>query len=1085
MDEQKFLEQLSIILDPKKGSVKAATGILQNQYYKQPESLLALIHLAISHESADLKQLAATQARPLVSKHWTKIPNNQRQHARTQLFQATLAEPSSLVRHSSSRLISTIAKIDLDDGEWPELPGMLQQAATSSKAAERAVGVYVLYSILETMGDGFSSKFKELFALFSNTIKDPESLEVRVNTLLAISKMALVIDAEEDQASIKAFQNVFPSMVAVLKDTIDSGKEDQIMLAFEVFNTLLGAEYQLMSKHFQDLVVFMNEIATNKDMADDTRTQAISFLMQCVMYRRLRVQGAKMGEPLTKSMLQIVTEIDDASADDDEITPARSALGLIDTMAQSLPANQVVVPLLNALPEYSKSSNPKHRQAGILALGMAVEGAPDFLSTQLSSVLPILFTLLEDSEVIVRQAALQTTARLAADMPEDISKAHEKLMPLLVKNLTAAMGAYKGEEEGPTVDIMKSATSAIEAVVDGMDAEDAVPYLDKLAPLLQQLFKHPDSKIKALAANALGSLASTVEAPFLPYLRDSMNAMQEYITKKESEEELDLRSSCTDAMGEMAVAVGPAEFKDYVRPLMETSEESLRLEHSRLKESTYILWGSLAKVYEADFAPFLDGVVKGLFDCIDQEEADLEVELGDSARDLLGKEVTIAGKRVKVAVADDDDEDGDIEDIEIDGDDDDSDWGDFATVTPIALEKEIAIEVIGDVVSNTKTAYLPFFEKTIEKLLPLVEHSYENVRKATISTLHRAYAALYDISEESGELQKWKPGLPLQVEPTPVLKKFGEVLMNATLNVWPEEEDSTAVTEISRALSENLKMTGPALLSYPDVLSKIVQTVTDLITKKHACQIDMGGEALDDEDLESTEMDWLIVDSAMDVISGLAAALGPSFGELWKIFEKQVLRYASGGEALGRASACGVLAEIITGMEGAVTPFTSQMLNVLLKRLGDEDPQTKSNAAYAVGRLVEKSEDDGNIVKAYPQILSKLESILHITECRCQDNAAGCVSRLILKHKDKVPIEQVLPALVNSGILPLKEDYQENEPVWTMIVQLYRDQNPTIQQLTPKLAPIMMSVLGEPTEQLTDEVREQVQALVEHLKSMH
>ncbi|EXJ64123.1 hypothetical protein A1O7_00459 [Cladophialophora yegresii CBS 114405] len=1084
MDQQKFLEQLSIVLDPKKGNVKAATAVLQNEFYKQPESLLSLMHLAISHESADLRQLAATQAKPLVSKHWDKIANNQRQQARSQLFQATLAESSSLVRHSQSRLISSIAKIDLDDGEWPELPGMLQQAATSSTAAERAVGVYVLYSILETMGDGFSSKFKDLFALFSNTIKDPESLEVRVNTLLAVSKMALVLDTEEDQASVKTFQNIFPSMVAVLKDSIDSGKEDQIMLAFEVFNTLLTADFELMTKHFKDLVMFMNEIATNTNLSEDTRSQAISFLMQCVIYRRLRVQGLKLGEHLVKSMLQIVTEIDDDSADDDDITPARSALGLIDTMAQSLPSNQVVVPLLIALPQYSKSPNPKQRQAGILALGMVVEGAPDFLSTQLSSVLPILFKLLEDSEVVVRQAALQTTARLADDMPDDIGKEHEKLMPLLIQNLTLAMSAYKGEEEGPNVDIMKSATSAVDAVIDGMDAENAAAYLDQLAKLLQRLFKHPDYKIKALAAGALGSLASTVEAPFLPYLNDSMHAMQEYITKKESEEELNLRASCTDAMGEMAVAVGPAEFKDFVQPLMQTSAEALELDHSRLKESTYILWGSLAKVYEEDFAPFLDGVVKGLFDCIDQEEADLEVELGDSAKDLLGKEVTIAGKKVKVAAADSDDEDGDIEDVEID-DDDDSDWGDLATVTPIALEKEIAIEVIGDVVSNTKKAYLPYFEKTIEKLLPVAEHSYENVRKATISTLHRAYAALYDISEESGQLQKWKPGLPLAVEPTQELKKLGEVLMAATLNVWPEEDDTATVTEISRALSENLKMTGPSLLSYPDVLTKIVQTVTDLITKKHACQIDMAEGEVDDEDVESTEMEWLVVDSAMDVISGLAAALGPTFGELWKIFEKQILRYASSGEALGRASACGVLAEIITGMDSAVTPYTTQMMNVLLKRLGDEDPQTKSNAAYAVGRLVEKSQDDATIVKAYPQILSRLESILRITECHCQDNGAGCLSRLILKHKDKVPIPQVLPALVNSGILPLTEDYQENEPLWTMIVQLYRDRDQTIQSLTPKLAPIMMSVLGAPEEQLTDEVREQVQALVEHLRGMH
>lgn len=779
--------------DPKKGDVRSATNVLQNEFCKQPEALLFLIQIIVSHDSADLKQLASTQARPLVNKQWPKLPAEQRKSVRSQLFQSTLAEEAALPRHSASRLISAIAKVDLNDGEWTELPGLLHQAATSNKASDRALGVYVLYSILETMGDGFADKFNDLFKLFSKTINDPESLEVRVNTVLAVSKMALVVDAEDDQQSVKAFQGIFPSMVNVLKAAIDGGKDDQIMLVFEVFNTLLTAEYQLMSKHFTDLVVFMNEIASNKQLGDDTRTQAISFLMQCVMYRRLRVQGAKMGEPLTKSMLEIVAEMDDVSIDADDITPARSALGVIDTMAQSLPANQVMVPLLQALPGYSKSQDPKYRRAGILSLGMAVEGAPDFLSTQIDQVLPILYHLLEDSDVTVRQAALQTTARLADDLPEYTTKDHSKLVPLLVKNLTQAMSAYKGEEEGPTVDIMKSGTSAIDSVVDGMDAEVAESYLPQIAPILQKLFKHPDLKIKALAVGALGSLASTVKEPFLPYLADSMNAMQEFITKKENDEELDLRAACTDAMGEMAVAVGPAEFKDYVRPLMQTSDEALKLDHSTLKESTYILWGSLAKVYEEDFSPFLGGVVKGLFECIDQDEGDLEVELGQHAQDLLGKEVTIAGRKVKVAAADSDDEDdGAIEDIMVGGDDDDddSDWGDLATVTPIAVEKEIAIEVIGDVVGNTKTAFLPYFEKTIEKLLPLVEHTYENVRKAALCTLHRAYAALWEVTEEAGQMQKWKPGLPLQVEPSTELKKLGEVLMTATLNVWPDEEDA-------------------------------------------------------------------------------------------------------------------------------------------------------------------------------------------------------------------------------------------------------------------------------------------------------
>jgi importin-4 len=280
-------------------------------------------------------------------------------------------------------------------------------------------------------------------------------------------------------------------------------------------------------------------------------------------------------------------------------------------------------------------------------------------------------------------------------------------------------------------------------------------------------------------------------------------------------------------------------------------------------------------------------------------------------------------------------------------------------------------------------------------------------------------------------------------------------------------------------------LTGPNLLSYDDTLQKICKTVLDIITRKHACQIGMDDEDLDDDDLESSELEWVVIDNGMDVISGLAAALGPSFAELWKMFEKPVLKHASGAESLARASACGVIAEIITGMGSAVTPYTSSIMNILLKRLGDEDAQTKSNAAYAIGRLVEKSDDNATVIKAYPQIMQKLENMLGIKEARCMDNAAGCVSRLIMKHKDKVPVSEVLPALVNSGVLPLKEDYQENEPLWNMIIQLYRENDATVQGLTKQLAPMMISTLGDPEDQLNDETRQALTALVEHLKSTH
>jgi hypothetical protein len=763
---------------------------LQKQFYTRPESLIFLIQLATSHDDPNLRQLAAVEARSLVSKLWLTIPGEQKAHAREQLLRATLGEDAALVRHACARVISAIAKIDLQDGEWADLPDFLLQAAMSLKKEERAVGIYILFTILETLGEGLEENFLDLLRLFNKTIRDPESAEVRINTLLALSKLAMCLDPEENEAPVKAFQNIFPAMVTVLKDAIDQGDEDRTMQAFEVFQSLLGCDPQLMNPHLKDLVLFMNMIAGDTDMADDTRTQAISFLMQCVKYRKLRIQGMQVGEQLTRTSLQIVTELGDSTADDGDITPARSALALLDMLAQSLPPSQVVVPLLNSLGQYFNNKNPDYRRAGIMALGMCVEGAPDFISTQMKEIFPIVLRMLSDPDPKVREATLQGVARLADDLGEDVGKQHEALMPPLLKNLGSAMQGYHGEESGPNMDIMKAGINAIDVVVDGMDEEDVALYQAELVPVLHKLFKHPDFKIKSLTASALGSIASSSGDAFLPYFDSSMHIMQEFATVKDSEEELELRATVTDAMGKMSASAGPEHFRNYVGPLMRASEEALHLDHSRLKESTYIFWGSMSKVYGDGFTPFLDGVVKGIFACIEQEEADLEVELGEAAHDLIGQEVTIAGRKVRVADATDRHdvpgrEGSEIEDIDIDEEDS---WDDLTTVTPLSLEKEVAVEVLGDIVSHAKKAYLPYFEKTIEQILPLVEHPYEGVRKSTIGTLHRSYATLWQICEETGQIERWQPGIQL-VEPPDEVKKLGEILITTTIKMWADEED--------------------------------------------------------------------------------------------------------------------------------------------------------------------------------------------------------------------------------------------------------------------------------------------------------
>lgn len=266
------------------------------------------------------------------------------------------------------------------------------------------------------------------------------------------------------------------------------------------------------------------------------------------------------------------------------------------------------------------------------------------------------------------------------------------------------------------------------------------------------------------------------------------------------------------------------------------------------------------------------------------------------------------------------------------------------------------------------------------------------------------------------------------------------------------------------------------------VIEQITNQLIQVMTKQHPCQQDLGAEADDGEEQldETSEYDWLVIDTALDTVYGLAKALGPQFVELWKIFEKPIMKYASSSESAERNSATGTIAECIANMGNAVTPFTTPLLKLLLHRLGDEDPEVRSNTAYAIGRLVEASSNTAEITKAYPTILGKLEPILHDKqEARLLDNSAGCVARMVNRHREAFPVAEVLPRLVE--LLPLKEDYEENEPVYRMIVMLYQQGDRTVQVLTPALIPVLQSVLGPPEEQLGAESRAQVTELVQYL----
>lgn len=1079
MDKQKLVQLLKGSQVPNTEQVKAITADLQKNYYTHPEALLLLIEIAVTDENGGVRQLASVQGSRLVVKHWEKIPQDKRSLARNHLVEGALKEPTPTIRHSLARLVATIVSADMDLGEGDDFLKQLVQLNTSDNVVAREVGSYILYAILEDDPTHFSDHTHQLLQLFQNRIEDPESKEVRINIVRAVGAILMIVEPDEDPQALKMMQSFIPSMVNILKATVEAEDEENYKAVFEVFHSFIAYDSALLGNHLRDLLEFMMGMAANTDVEEDARSQALAFLIQCVRYRRMKIQAMKdMASQLMVKAMHIVTELD--ADDDEDISPARTAISLIDQLASELPPRQAAVPLLEQFPSFASSQNPKFRMAGMLALGNAAEGAPDFISTQLKQLLPTIIGLLLDSDNEVRHASLVGLIHLAEEMADEMSSHHEQIIDAVLKNLEAAS---QGGSDKKSVSIIRCACGALDTFGDGIDTKIMAQYGPNLLGPMVRLLEHSDYGVKAAAASAIGAIASSMEEGFKPYFKDVMKTLGNFVTIKDSDEAMELRSATCDTLGRIALAVGGEEFQPYVMDLMTASEEALGLDNPRLKETSFLLWSNLSKVYKDQFAHFLPGTFKGLFTSLELEEEEIDLpgvdlsQLGDGA-------VVVGGKRVKVKApsSQDDltiatngeDEWDDVEDLD--------DLDDLGAVTAVAMEQEIALDVLGDLISNScnQQNLESYVEKTIETVVPFAEHTYEGCRKTAISTLWRTYTRVFQIWEEGAGV-KWQPGMPAKVEPPASINSIGQALQKATMSIWSEDSERSVVTDINSNVAATLKACGPAVLGNKDgMLQEIVTVVGLILTRSHPCQQDLGDEQ-EEQDAEggSSEYDWLVIDTALDVVVGLGAALGSDFAELWKILEKPVLKLASSSEDLHRSTAVGGVAEIIKYTGNAITPFTDSLGQALVRRLGDNDALAKSNAAYALGLLILHSGETGKTFPMFGPLWEKLEPLLSVNESRMTDNVAGCICRMMTKNPDNGFVAEALPAVI--GVLPLTEDYEENAPIYECIVKLYKESNSTVQQATPQLLPIFEKVLSPPEEQLESETRQMLQQTIQML----
>ncbi|KAJ9474929.1 Importin subunit beta-4 [Pseudozyma hubeiensis] len=1041
---------------PDTNTVKAATESLQNNYYKNPQCIPALFEILATSPDLAVRQLAAVELRKRLAKSggkvWTKQSVQVRDGIKAKLLEVVTNEQATAVRNAIARVISEIAKRELPAGSWPALLPFLFQAADSPNATHRQISLFVFYTVLETFVDGGEALDKHLpqiMQLFAKSLQDPESLEVRVTTVRALGKVAQNLESDAS-ADLAAMQSAVPQMVGVLNQCLEQSNQDGVRQILDVLEEICMLEVPIISNHIAELIDFFLANGANQEHEEDLRLMCLNSLIWICSYKRSKVQSLGLAKHMIVRLMPIAVEED--SDDVDEDSPSRLALRVIDGLATELPPSHVFPPLLEQMQAYMGNQDPHHRKAAMMAFGVSVEGCSEYIRPHMNDLWPFVEAGLKDHEAVVRKAACVALGCLCEMLEEECAAKHATLLSVIMELVN-----------DPAT--QRSACTALDSLLEVMGS-DISQYLPAIMERLAGLLETAPIPVKATVTGAIGSAAHASKEGFLPYFDQTMQRIKPFLTLTEEGDAMDLRGITTDTVGTFAEAVGKEAFRPYFQDLMKLAFEGMDLNNPRLRECSFIFFAVMSRVFGEEFTPFLQHVVPRLIQSCQQSEHDpVPGASGDGTINGIGIPGISAG-------GDDDDDDGFVDIDELNDA--------FLNVnSAIAIEKEVAADSLGEIFAHTKSGFLPFLQESVEQLVILLEHFYQGIRKSAVSALFTYINTLNELSNP----QPWQAGVHVKVPLNADVQKLVNAVIPAVMEMWESEDDRTAAIEVCQSLAECLNKNGPAIIA-PDHLDTVCTYTIMILEKKSPPQLD--SEIPEEENEEASEYESVLVSAASDLVGAMANVLGADFTDPLKQFMPQIMKYYTPGRSMSdRSTAIGSLGEIITGMKGAITPFTQDILSLLSRALSDEEASVRSNAVFASGVLIENTQTD--LSPHFPQLLNAIRPFFEKSQNEsdevqtARDNACGCLSRMIIKNADAVPLDQALPILFSS--LPLQKDMAEWSPVLRCMIDLIQANNAVASQNIDTILQLFAHVLAGDEDNLGALLRGQVCGFVSQLNT--
>ncbi|KAJ3992683.1 armadillo-type protein [Lentinula boryana] len=462
-----------------------------------------------------------------------------------------------------------------------------------------------------------------------------------------------------------------------------------------------------------------------------------------------------------------------SSAAENDSPPALYEQSL-DRLACAMGGKAILPPSFQYIPSMMANYDWRSRHAGLMAIAAIAEGTGKVMAHELGRVVELVVPMFKDSHPRVRYAACQCVGQLCTDIEEVIEQYHEQLFAVLIPAL-----------EDPEPRVHSHAAAALINFCEGVERDTLLPYLDHIVQRLLKLL-NPDadptqvrSYVQEQVITTLAMVADASEATFAQYYHSIMPLLINVLRNANGAEYRKMRLKAMECAGLIAIAVGREIFRPDSNILVELL---IRIQKSPFDpqdtQLSHYLMGTWAKICQAmgpEFEPYLPAVMP----------------------DLLAT----ASMKADVSVYDEDEEKAEDregwETVNMDGQT-------FGIRTAAIEEKCQAFETMVIYASTLNARYAPYLAQSLEITLPALRfYFHDGVREACALLL----PMLLHCGQQSGTLTDQMIAATLQ----------------QLINVISDEQDSTFLASLYKALDDCVKLLGGRSVLNADYVNAIIQ----------------------------------------------------------------------------------------------------------------------------------------------------------------------------------------------------------------------------------------------------------------------